>query len=81
MTDVLKLNLQHCYGIVKLEAELEFTHKGFAIYAPNGVMKTSFAKTMMDLSKGASPRLRTHNQNITVAARMMAERKTVGLLS
>jgi hypothetical protein len=27
------------------------------------------------------PRLRTHNQNITVAARMMAERKTVGLLS
>jgi hypothetical protein len=26
-------------------------------------------------------RLRTHNQNITVAASMMAERKTVGLLS
>lgn len=56
MTDVLKLNLQNCYGIGKLEAELTFQHKGFAIYAPNGVMKTSFAKTMMDLSKGASPR-------------------------
>jgi hypothetical protein len=56
MTDVLKLNLEHCYGISKLEAELEFNHKGFAIYAPNGVMKTSFARTMMDLSKGASPR-------------------------
>ena len=55
MTDVLKLNLQHCYGIGKLEAELEFTHKGFAIYAPNGVMKTSFARTMMNLSKGESP--------------------------
>lgn len=55
MTDVLKLNLQHCYGIGKLEAELEFKHKGFAIYAPNGVMKTSFARTMMDLSKGALP--------------------------
>ncbi|MDN7351954.1 hypothetical protein [Acetobacter senegalensis] len=56
MTDVLKLKLQHCYGIGKLEAELEFKHKGFAIYAPNGVMKTSFARTMMDLSKGASPK-------------------------
>lgn len=55
MTDVLKLNLRYCYGIGKLEAELEFNHKGFAIYAPNGVMKTSFAKTMTDLSKGQTP--------------------------
>ncbi len=55
MTDVLKLNLQNCYGIGKLEAELEFNHKGFAIYAPNGVMKTSFARTMTDLSQGKSP--------------------------
>lgn len=55
MTDVLKLNLRYCYGIGKLEAELEFNHKGFAIYAPNGVMKTSFAKTMTDLSKGQAP--------------------------
>jgi hypothetical protein len=55
MTDVLKLNLRHCYGIGKLVAELEFNHKGFAIYAPNGVMKTSFARTMTNLSKGESP--------------------------
>lgn len=55
MTDKLKLNLKNCYGIGKLEAELEFKHKGFAIYAPNGVMKTSFAKTMMDLSQGKEP--------------------------
>ncbi|KZB63123.1 hypothetical protein AUP42_01645 [Thalassospira lucentensis] len=55
MTDKLKINLQHCYGIGKLEAELEFKHKGYAIYAPNGVMKTSFAKTMMDISEGKKP--------------------------
>lgn len=55
MTDKLKLNLRYCYGIGKLETELEFKAKGFAIYAPNGVMKTSFAKTMMDLSQGKSP--------------------------
>lgn len=55
MTDTLSLNLENCYGISKLTADIEFTHKGFAIYAPNGVMKTSFAKTMMDLSQGKSP--------------------------
>lgn len=55
MADKLKFNLQYCYGIGKLEAELEFKHKGYAIYAPNGVMKTSLAKTMFDLSKGKMP--------------------------
>lgn len=55
MADTLNINLEYCYGIRKLEAELEFTHKGYAIYAPNGVMKTSFAKTMLDLSKGKEP--------------------------
>lgn len=56
MTDKLELVLRHCYGIGKFEAELEFKHKGYAIYAPNGVMKTSFAKTMMDLSNGKTPK-------------------------
>ena len=56
MADKLNINLKYCYGIGKLEAELEFKHKGYAIYAPNGVMKTSFAKTMMDLSAGNTPK-------------------------
>ena len=55
MVDKIKLNLANCYGIGKLDAELEFKHKGYAIYAPNGVMKTSFAKTMIALSEGNSP--------------------------
>lgn len=47
----LSLNLQYCYGIKKLETEFDFSRKKtFAIYAPNGVMKTSFAKTFKDLS-------------------------------
>jgi hypothetical protein len=33
------------------------------------------------LSNGSDSRLRTHNQNMTVAARAIAERKTVGDLS
>ena len=55
MSDTLKLNLKNCYGIGKLEEKIEFKHKGYAIYAPNGVMKTSFAKTMMDISKAGAP--------------------------
>lgn len=56
MVDTLKINLEYCYGIGKLEAELKFSHKGYAIYAPNGVMKTSFSKTMHDLSRGQTPK-------------------------
>ena len=55
MVDKINLNLKNCYGIGELEAELEFKHKCFAIYAPNGVMKTSLAKTMIDLSKEDDP--------------------------
>src|ERR1035437_1475760 len=49
----VKLNLENCYGIKKLEKEFDFSSsKTYAIYAPNGVMKTSFAKTFIDYSKG-----------------------------
>jgi len=47
----LKINLENCYGINKLETEFDFTtKKSHSIYAPNGVMKTSFARTFTDLS-------------------------------
>lgn len=50
----INLNLQNCYGIKKLKKELDFSSsKTVAIYAPNGVMKTSFAKTFSDLFNGA----------------------------
>ncbi len=49
----LVLNLKNCYGIKKFEEELDFSSsKVFTIYASNGAMKTSFAKTFQDLSKG-----------------------------
>jgi len=46
----IKFNLKNCYGIKSLDAELAFSNRTFAIYAPNGVMKTSFAKTLRDVS-------------------------------
>lgn len=48
----LNINFQHCYGIKKLEKEFVFSNRTFTIYAPNGSMKTSFAKTFRDLMNG-----------------------------
>lgn len=46
------IQLKNCYGIPSLTYEFDFTnHASYVIYAPNGVMKTSFAKTFKDLSE------------------------------
>lgn len=46
------LDLQNCYGIKRLEATFDFsqTH-AYAIYAPNGVMKSSLANTFHDAAE------------------------------
>jgi len=50
----LDINLENCYGIKKMKYSFDFTSKStYAIYAPNGIMKTSFAKTFLDLSNDA----------------------------
>ncbi len=52
----IMLNLENCYGIRKLCESMKFydkeghEKKSIAIYAPNGSMKSSFAKTFDDLS-------------------------------
>ena len=49
----LKIDLEYCYGVKKLNYEFDFTVKPTnAIYAPKVIMKTSFAKTFLDLSNG-----------------------------
>lgn len=57
--DVLNINLENCYGISKLDAMLTFKGVGkspagstFSIYAPNGFMKTSLARTFLDVQEG-----------------------------
>lgn len=46
------IELKNCYGIKKLVADFDFTQKStYAIYSPNGTMKTSLAKTLNDLSQ------------------------------
>lgn len=47
----LKVNLKNCYGICELNYDFDFSNnRTYVIYAPNGVMKTSFAKTFKDFS-------------------------------
>lgn len=54
--NTLKLDLKNCFGIDKLEHEFDFSNnRAVAIYAPNGVMKTSFAKTFKAVSEGKDP--------------------------
>lgn len=47
----LKIHLENCYGIKKLKHTFDFTKSRVQIiYAPNGAMKSSFAKTLEDIS-------------------------------
>lgn len=59
----LSVSLENCYGIAKLEHEFKFdeSHANL-IYAPNGVMKTSFAKTFLAVSKGRQPEEKMYNK-------------------
>ena len=64
----LKIELEHCYGIKKLSTEFEFTENKsvFAIYAPNGLMKTSLANTFKDISEGRESSDRIWKGNETI---------------
>ena len=52
--DRVMVDLKHCYGIKALKKDLDFTKtRAFALYAPNGVMKSSLAQTFQDAATGA----------------------------
>lgn len=49
----LHVELTNCHGIRSLDATLDFGDRNaLAIYAPNGTMKTSFARTFKDFATG-----------------------------
>lgn len=70
----LKIGLVNCYGIQSLNHEFDFgigtnpakpKAKAYAVYAPNGLMKSSFAKTFDALSKGEVPKEERYNRPST----------------
>lgn len=48
----LKIDLENCHGINKLDYNFNFDKKDYIIYATNGTMKTSFYKTFEDYENG-----------------------------
>lgn len=55
--ETLNVALKNCHGIRELEATFDFgDSSAAAVYAPNGTMKTSFARTFRDLSDGVDTR-------------------------
>ncbi len=52
----VKIDLANCYGIKKLQYTFDFNQGPvYAIYAPNGVMKSSLMQTFRAISEGATP--------------------------
>ena len=63
----LKLQLENCYGIRKLDVVLDFAGTAaIAIYAPNGSMKSSLACTLQDIANGNPSRDRIFPNRATV---------------
>lgn len=57
MANLLEIDLENCFGINKLKHSFGFTKSNtIVIYASNGIMKTSFANTFQELSKGKAPK-------------------------
>ena len=58
MIDELDIKLENCHGIRRMDERLPLSKHGrhAAIYASNGTMKTSLARTFRDISRGEQPR-------------------------
>lgn len=54
----LNIKLTNCHGIRELDVSFNFKNGGnsVAVYAPNGTMKTSFARTLADIARGTETR-------------------------
>jgi hypothetical protein len=49
------IDLENCYGIRKLQTTFDFSKaKAYAVYAPNGSMKSSLAQTFQDIADGVA---------------------------
>lgn len=62
----LGIYLENCYGIKHLQTDFDFsTRRAAIVYAPNGAMKTSFARTFKDHSEGVDSKDIVYPDRIT----------------
>ncbi len=53
----VSVELENCYGIKSFKTSFDFSsRKAYAIYAQNGAMKTSLARTFQDIANGVESR-------------------------
>ena len=65
--DRVTVDLKNCYGIKTLKHDFDFSKtSAFAIYAPNGAMKSSLARTFQDAGLGAPSSDRIFPARVTV---------------
>jgi ABC-type Mn2+/Zn2+ transport system ATPase subunit len=63
----IRVELENCYGIKKLSHEFDFSQRSaYAIYAPNGSMKSSLAQTFKDIAEGKKSQDRIFPDRTTV---------------
>ena len=63
----VRVNLKNCYGIRQLSREFDFADtQAYALYAPNGVMKSSLARTFQDAAEERDSEDRIFPNRITV---------------
>lgn len=65
--ETLRVSLKNCYGISSLEKTFDLSQtqgkaKVYSIYAPNGLMKTSFSRTFEALAEGEQPKEERFNR-------------------
>lgn len=61
--NIIELDLSNCFGISQLKHVFDFSKSNTCVvYASNGVMKTSFANTFQELSKGNLPKDKLFNK-------------------
>ena len=50
--DKINVSIRNCYGIKRLDYEFDFSSESaYALYAPNGVMKSSLARVFSDIAE------------------------------
>lgn len=74
----LNVDLENCYGIKKLKAQFNFSkQRAYAIYAPNGAMKSSLAQTFKDVADATSSKDRIFPTR--VCSRKITDEKGIDL--
>lgn len=67
MTTRYSTVMRNCYGIQALDHEFTFENNNMpvALYAPNGLMKTSFARSFKDYASGGTPKDIVYPERVT----------------